>query len=101
VEISPSRKRLLWRLLIAWIVLSALLFVWVGFGRGHGSSGTTELQVPPTNSMTHVGVTEVVRLGRLGPTHGAAISLPTMTVTSTDWRSALWRDPPGWHPSLP
>ena len=90
MEFSPSRKRLLWRLLIAGIVVNALIFVWVGFGRGHGSTGTSERQVPPTYSpspwLKYSRPPQRVRVRPVSP--GA----PTMTAWVIDNRAALWQD---------
>ena len=99
MEISPSRKRLLWRLLIAGIVLNVIIFIVVGLGRGHGSTGESELQVVPTFSVS------TYLLHRASPQHVRVVPVspgaPTLTATPMviDGRDALWRDPPGWHPS--
>ena len=102
MEFSPSRKRLLWRLLIAGIVVNALIFVWVGFGRGHGpSTGTSERQVPPTYSpspwLKYSRPPQRVRVRPVSP--GA----PTMTAWVIDNRAALWQGlfASGIHPGQP
>ena len=91
MEFSPSRKRLLWRLLIAGIVVNALIFVWVGFGRGHGSTGTSERQVPPTYSPS-----PWLKYSRslLSACASRPVSpgAPTMTAWVIDNRAALWQD---------
>ena len=90
MEISPSRTRLLWRLLIAGIVLTLLILMWVEFGRGHGSTGTSGRLVPSTYSanpwLTHGGPPRQVVLRPVS--FGAPVLLGTMV----DVRDVLRQD---------
>jgi hypothetical protein len=101
VEVTPSCKRLLWKLLIVWIAVSALLIIWIGFGRGDGSTGTSEGQVPSAYSASPW--LKYARPPQHVPLKSVSPGAPMMTAWIIDIRAALWEDlsRPAFIPASP